>query len=350
VLSQELRVAAKYAYPYESTTFDHEDFASTDSFRTIRVISENKFLLTFYENLSKNPRREGLRRLRRSLEMQLMKGKSLSSILIRKQRGWTLFSDQMASDIDRDATRENKSSTRRLVKLHLGCGSQVLDGWINVDYALGARFAKIPFFRALNRKLKLFDTDWNEKIYLHNLTKRFPWTDSSVDIVYTSHTLEHLTKEDGQRFLNECLRVLRHDGIIRIVVPDLSKLVLRYTDGEILADDFVEELGVLYGRYGNKLKNRVASFIEFPHKCMYDSPRLIAILREIGFDATNRSPFDSAIDDIRLIESMERTEDAVIVEGEKAKIQGEEFTQKSTMPMQLKRRQDKAQSESCYCF
>jgi len=31
------------------------------------------------------------------------------------------------------------------MKLNLGCGNQVVEGWVNVDYALGARFAKIPF-------------------------------------------------------------------------------------------------------------------------------------------------------------------------------------------------------------
>jgi len=67
------------------------------------------------------------------------------------------------------------------MKLNLGCGSQVVDGWVNVDYALGARFMKIPFFRSLNRKVKIFNLDWNDKIFLHDLTRKFPWADSSID-------------------------------------------------------------------------------------------------------------------------------------------------------------------------
>jgi ubiquinone/menaquinone biosynthesis C-methylase UbiE len=204
-----------------------------------------------------------------------------------------------------------------LMKLNLGCGSQVPDGWINVDYALGARFAKNPIFRALNRKLRVFDLDWNEKIYLHNLTKQFPWADSSIDVVYSSHTLEHFTRGDGRRFLAECHRVLRNNGIVRIVVPDLRNVVVEYTEGRINADDLVEKLGVLYGNNKNVLKNRLSPFIQFPHKCMYDSPRLLAILSETGFDAANRAPFDSDISDIRLVELEGRTENAVIVEGRK---------------------------------
>jgi len=203
------------------------------------------------------------------------------------------------------------------MKLNLGCGSQVTDGWINVDYAPGARFAKIPFFRALNKKLRLFHLDWNEKIYLHDLTKRFPWSDSTIDVVYSSHTLEHLSREDGRTFLAQCHRVLRKNGIIRIVVPDLRHSVVEYIEGRIRADDFVEKLGVLYENSNNVLKKHLAPFIQFPHKCMYDSARLLEILSEIGFEASNRDAFDSAISDLRLVELEERTEHAVVVEGRK---------------------------------
>lgn len=203
------------------------------------------------------------------------------------------------------------------MNLNLGCGSQVLDGWINVDYALGARLMKLPLFRVVNRKLKLFDLDWNEKILLHNLANKFPWPDSSADIVYSSHTLEHFSKEDGLRFLSECHRVLSKNGLIRIIVPDLRCIVDDYLEGKIFAVDFVEKLGVLYERSDSKLKQRFAPFIQFPHKCMYDNSSLVETLNNIGFDATTKLAFESDIEDIRQIELEGRTENAVIVEGRK---------------------------------
>jgi len=203
------------------------------------------------------------------------------------------------------------------MKLNLGCASQVPEGWVNVDYALGARFVKIPFFRAFNRKVKLFNLDWNEKIYLHDLTKKFPWNDSSVDIVYSSHTLEHFSKEDGRRFLAECHRVLRKNCIIRIVVPDLHRNVTEYIEGRTKADEFIEKLGVLYGNSSNALKKRLTPFFQFPHKCMYDNTRLIEILNEIGFEASTRAAFESDIEEIQLVELEFRTENSVIVEGRK---------------------------------
>ncbi len=203
------------------------------------------------------------------------------------------------------------------MKLNLGCGSQVPDNWTNVDYALGARFTKIPFFRAINKKVKLFNSDWNDKIYLHNLKKKFPWKDSSIEIIYSSHTLEHFSKEDGFRFLSECHRVLRKNGIIRIVVPDLRYDVMEYIEGRIYADDFVEKLGVLSVNSTNPIKARLSPFFEFPHKCMYDNSRLIEILNNIGFETSDRTAFDSDIKDIRVVELENRTVHAVIVEGSK---------------------------------
>lgn len=204
-----------------------------------------------------------------------------------------------------------------MTKLNLGCGPQVLDGWVNVDYALGARLMKVPLFRSINRKLGIFDLDWNDKIFVHDLTKTFPWASASVDVVYSSHTLEHLSREDGRRFLSECHRVLRPGGVIRIVVPDLGSLVDAYKGGQIKADDFVERLDVLYTNSSNALKRKLAPFIQFPHKCMYDNQRLSEVLNEMGFDAKVRAPFDSEIDDIRRVELGGRTEGAAIVEGRK---------------------------------
>jgi len=40
-------------------------------------------------------------------------------------------------------------------KLNLGCGSKTPSGWINVDYAPGAKLSKIPLVNKLNMtKLK----------------------------------------------------------------------------------------------------------------------------------------------------------------------------------------------------
>jgi SAM-dependent methyltransferase len=203
------------------------------------------------------------------------------------------------------------------MKLNLGCGAIVPEGWINVDYSLGARLAKVPFFSILNRRIKLFNVDWDKRIFIYDLRKKFPWKDETATVVYSSHMLEHLTKEEGRTFIGECHRILRKGGIIRTVVPDLAHEIRKYLQGILRADDFVESLGVLYGNSRSRIKNRLAPFYQFPHKCTYDILTLLSIMREIGFDGKARGAFDSDIEDIEKIESKERVENAVIVEGRK---------------------------------
>ena len=202
-------------------------------------------------------------------------------------------------------------------KLNLGCGPQVVDGWVNVDYALGAKLAKLPVVGPLSRSVGLFNVKWDPRIYLHDLTKPFPWGAGSVDACYSSHTVEHLSRDHGARFIAEAFRVLKSGGVLRIVVPDLAPLVTRYTLGKLPADRFVEELGVLYGSDKKGLKKLLAPLMEFPHKCMYDTSTMLRAMNDAGFVSSVRAPFDSEISDIRLVELEDRTRDAVIVEGRK---------------------------------
>lgn len=205
-----------------------------------------------------------------------------------------------------------------MLKLNLGCGSHVPSGWVNVDYALGAWVAKLPVFSLINKKFKLINFDWSDNIILHDLRKKFPWKDNSVDAIYSSHTLEHLSKAEGRNFLRECHRVLKPNGIIRIIVPDLKATINKYMQGEIPADEVLDELYVGYDSPNDgALKQKLAPFIRFPHKCMYDTPALLRLMSEIGFEVASKDAFESEIDDVQVIEKSDRTEEAVIVEGRK---------------------------------
>jgi SAM-dependent methyltransferase len=203
------------------------------------------------------------------------------------------------------------------MRLNLGCGAQVVDGWVNVDYALGARLAKLPLAGKVAKKLKVTRLDWDERIFIHNLTTRFPWPEGSADTVYSSHTLEHFTKTQGRFFVGEIQRVLRPGGLLRIVVPDLKAIVDDYVDGHLRADDFVEALDVLSKPAAGALKRRLAPLFQYGHKCMYDGATLLELLQETGFTAAIRAAFESDIEGIELIEREDRTGRAVIVEGRK---------------------------------
>ena len=196
-------------------------------------------------------------------------------------------------------------------KLNLGGGGQSPEKWINVDYAFAARTAKIPFFHVSNSRLKIFSLNWNKTIVLHDLRKRFSWNNEYNDVIHSSHTLEHLTKEEGIFYLGECYRVLKKRGIIRIVVPDFRHLVDDYISGALRSNDFVENLGVLFKSRERGIKGRLAPFIQFPHKCMYDAETLLSIMRQLGFTFDKSQSFCSRIEDIDQVELRDRTENAV---------------------------------------
>ena len=72
---------------------------------------------------------------------------------------------------------------------------------------------------------------------------RLPFEPESVDVVYSCHMLEHLSKRQARIFLQEAYRVLKTSGVIRTVVPDLNFLVANYNkSGD--ASEFMNALHV----------------------------------------------------------------------------------------------------------
>jgi len=72
------------------------------------------------------------------------------------------------------------------------------------------------------------------------------------------------------------------------------------------------------------LKNRGASWKQkllgaiddgHLHKCMYDTPGLVRKFEEAGFTASSMPGLQSRIPDIECIEKLDRTINAVVVEG-----------------------------------
>src|SRR5680860_1111425 len=90
------------------------------------------------------------------------------------------------------------------IKINIGCGNNIHTDWINMD---------------------LFPSSGIKKI---NVKKRLPFLDDEVDVIYHSHLLEHLEKQDAMKFMLECHRILKHNGIMRIAVPDLQAICKQY--------------------------------------------------------------------------------------------------------------------------
>lgn len=68
----------------------------------------------------------------------------------------------------------------------------------------------------------------DENVVVHDLRRRLPVPDGSADAVYHSHVLEHFDRHLAKPFFAEIRRVLRVDGVHRIVVPDFEASCRRY--------------------------------------------------------------------------------------------------------------------------
>ena len=104
--------------------------------------------------------------------------------------------------------------------LNIGCGRKYHTKWTNIDLVSSSPY-----------------------VIGHDLTKGLPFDENSFDVCYSSHVLEHLRKAEASFFINEQKRVLKRDGIIRIVVPDLEVICrnyLKYLD-EIVSGDLTHE-------------------------------------------------------------------------------------------------------------
>lgn len=73
--------------------------------------------------------------------------------------------------------------------------------------------------------------DWyphSKRVQKANLLEPLPFQDNQFDVVYTSHFVEHIPRSKVSEFLSECHRVLKPNGIIRIVVPDFENIAREY--------------------------------------------------------------------------------------------------------------------------
>lgn len=87
--------------------------------------------------------------------------------------------------------------------------------------------------------------DWSSRTglqYVLGDIRDLPYPDKSVESIFASNVLEHVSFLDTHKTLVEWLRVLQPDGTLEIVVPDLIGIVRDYFSGKNSWVDFVERV------------------------------------------------------------------------------------------------------------
>jgi predicted SAM-dependent methyltransferase len=133
------------------------------------------------------------------------------------------------------------------MKLHLGCGKRHIPGFIHIDAV-----------------------DYPHVDHVATIDNLSFIQDNSVDLIYNCHVLEHFKRKDVERVLSEWFRVIKPGGILRVSVPDFSKLCEVYQrEGNI---NLV--IGALFGRQ---------DYLYNIHYNVFDFASLSTALTNCGF-------------------------------------------------------------------
>ncbi len=152
--------------------------------------------------------------------------------------------------------------------LNLGCGRRYHTAWTNIDF-----------------------TSTGDSVIAWDINKGIPYPDCSFDVVYSSHVLEHFSKIKAQFFLDECYRVLRPKGVIRIAVPDLEKIAKTYLESLEKASSGSQEWSdhynwILLEMYDQTVRNHSGG--EMAKYFFQDTiPNQEFILQRLGVEAEN---------------------------------------------------------------
>ena len=150
-------------------------------------------------------------------------------------------------------------------KLHIGCGQNLLEGWLNTDLA--------PI---------------HSSVLVLNATEPFPFENSVFDYAFNEHLIEHLPFSGAIHMLRECRRVMKPGARIRIATPDLEQLMKLYQEpldqdakGYMvwITRNFLSNLGDVVEPcfvINNAMRN-------FGHKFIFDFRVLSRLLSELGF-------------------------------------------------------------------
>jgi predicted SAM-dependent methyltransferase len=203
--------------------------------------------------------------------------------------------------------------------LHLGCGADVVPGWVNIDKSPSILLSRAPRLRkALGRVGILTPAQargFPPGAVRADVSKRIPAADASAEFAYSSHMIEHMSRWQALSFFRECRRVLRPGGVLRLATPDLEEMIRDYSHNRspllaeqpTRADAFCAE----YGAYSDP-PSIVRRFVKKwlggeSHQWLYDAESLTFLLRESGFAEVTRCSYrKGTVPDLDLVENRER--------------------------------------------
>ena len=161
-------------------------------------------------------------------------------------------------------------------KLHLGCGRNMIGGWINTDLNM-VKFPSGPKHLDVTDKFSIREKRKDGIII----------DDNSIDYIFSEHLIEHLTYQEGKFMLEECFRVLKVGGKIRISTPDLKFLIDLYTDDKTDLQKRYIDYSVNHVAYDISIGTDtfiINNYVRgWGHIFIYDEKTLKSLFESVGF-------------------------------------------------------------------
>ena len=131
-----------------------------------------------------------------------------------------------------------------------------------------------------------------------DLRKGLPFPNESISRIYSEHFLEHLSFKEGQRFLDDCLRVLLPGGMFSICVPNAKIYIDAYLNDRTLDNNQFFGYKLAYNNTTKIDYVNYTAYMDGHHKYMFDEENILMILRSIGFSKVCLRSFDPHLDQV----------------------------------------------------
>lgn len=167
-----------------------------------------------------------------------------------------------------------------VLPVNLGCGSNKIEGFINID---------------INPE---FNPDYIIYLGIENL----PFENESVEELWCCHTIEHIPKIRHEKLILEVQRVLKKSGHVTFSYPEFLKCVTNWKTNFQGKKDFWE--ATIFGRQTTKWDS---------HVCAMHTPDFIPFVQNLGLkymthlEESKEEPYNTLIkfSKLRNLESRE---------------------------------------------
>ncbi|BFI76524.1 methyltransferase domain-containing protein [Sulfurisphaera ohwakuensis] len=208
---------------------------------------------------------------------------------------------------------------KKVVKVNLGSGSRGIEGWINIDVGLKFTIYKFLPILSMLQKIGLASQgtiNWIRESgkpppnwVKHDIRKRLPFPNNSVDFVYMSEVIEHFYYYESIEILKDIYRILKPSGILRITTPDIRKISSALLNNEIDAYHFNLFFYVEQNYHKPTFLERLAiKLYNTRYHCwLYDFESLKKMLKEAGFiNIVELEPKKGRTPDIDILENYDK--------------------------------------------